>query len=146
MRHEITGCFYNPNIHPCREYQMRLEALADYAARQDLEVIWPEGYDMETFLRSVAFREADRCYACYDLRLSYTARMAKSRAFDGFTTTLLYSKYQKHDLIRSIGESSGEGIWGFFLLSGFPGRLVGRGQDFKGNRNVPAVLLRLRLQ
>jgi predicted adenine nucleotide alpha hydrolase (AANH) superfamily ATPase len=103
--HEITGCFYNPNIHPCREYQRRLEALRDYAVQQNLEVLWPEGYDMENFLRSVAFREADRCYACYDIRLRYAASMAKGRAFDGFTTTLLYSKYQKHDLIRSIGET-----------------------------------------
>jgi predicted adenine nucleotide alpha hydrolase (AANH) superfamily ATPase len=102
---EITGCFYNPNIHPCREYQMRLNALADYAKQQNIEVIWPEDYDMETFLRSVVFREADRCHACYDLRLRYTAMMARNLAFDGFTTTLLYSKYQKHEWIRSIGES-----------------------------------------
>jgi epoxyqueuosine reductase len=71
----------------------------------DLEVLCPEGYDMEEFLKSVAFREADRCYTCYSMRLNYAAKMAKDRAFDAFTTTLLYSKYQKHDLIRSIGET-----------------------------------------
>jgi epoxyqueuosine reductase len=103
--HEITGCFYNPNIHPCREYQRRLETLKDYAAQQNLEVLWPEGYDMEEFLRNVVFREADRCYGCYSMRLRYTAEMAKDRAFDAFSTTLLYSIYQRHDLIRSIGES-----------------------------------------
>ena len=104
-KHEITGCFYNPNIHPCREYQRRLETLREYAVQQDLEILWPEGYDMENFLCNVAFRESDRCYTCYYMRLCYTARMAKDRAFDAFTTTLLYSKYQKHDLIRGIGET-----------------------------------------
>jgi predicted adenine nucleotide alpha hydrolase (AANH) superfamily ATPase len=116
---EITGCFYNPNIHPCREYQMRLHALADYAVQQNLEVIWPEGYDMEAFLRSVAFREADRCHACYDLRLRYAAMMAKNLAFDGFTTTLLYSKHQKHEWIRSIGESLAKEYGVSFLYQDF---------------------------
>jgi hypothetical protein len=103
--HEITGCFYNPNIHPSSEYQKRLHALEDYTGQQGLEVLWPEGYDMEGFLRNVAFREADRCHACYYMRLSYTAEIASSRAFDGFTTTLLYSKYQKHEWVKSIAES-----------------------------------------
>jgi hypothetical protein len=103
--HELTGCFYNPNIHPCSEYQKRLHAVEDYAKQQGLAVLWPEGYDMETFLRSVVFREADRCHACYSLRLRHTAQMAGEQAFDGFTTTLLYSRYQKHEWIKSIAES-----------------------------------------
>jgi predicted adenine nucleotide alpha hydrolase (AANH) superfamily ATPase len=53
----------------------------------------------------VVFREADRCQACYYLRLSYTAKIARSQAFDGFTTTLLYSRYQKHEWIKSTAES-----------------------------------------
>lgn len=103
-RHEITGCFYNPNIQPCSEYQKRLHTLEQYARQQALQVLWPEGYDMETFLRGVVFREADRCYSCYYLRLSYTAKMASRKAFDAFTTTLLYSKYQKHEWIKNIAE------------------------------------------
>jgi len=104
-RHNICGLFYNPNIHPYLEYRKRLEALKDYSDRQNLMVIWPEGYEMEAFLRSIAFREADRCLQCYYLRLSFTAMTAKKRAFDGFTTTLLYSKFQKHEIIKDIGES-----------------------------------------
>lgn len=104
-QHDITGCFYNPNIHPCTEYQKRLHALEDYAQRQNLEVLRPAVYDMEDFLRSVVFREADRCHACYYLRLRYAAQIASSQSFDAFTTTLLYSKYQKHELIKSVAES-----------------------------------------
>jgi predicted adenine nucleotide alpha hydrolase (AANH) superfamily ATPase len=103
--HEISGLFCNPNIHPYLEYARRLETLKEYADRRSLTVIYPEGYEMEAFLRSVAFREADRCLHCYYLRLSFTAMTAKQRAFDGFTTTLLYSKFQKHEIIKAIGES-----------------------------------------
>ncbi len=103
--HDISGFFFNPNIQPYLEYARRLETLKKYADRQDLTVIWPEGYAIEAFLRSVAFREADRCLHCYHLRLSLTAMTAKKSAFDGFSTTLLYSKFQKHEIIREIGES-----------------------------------------
>jgi len=56
-------------------------------------------------LRGVAFREADRCLHCYDIRLRFTAMMAKRGAFAAFSTTLLYSKFQKHEIIKGIGES-----------------------------------------
>jgi predicted adenine nucleotide alpha hydrolase (AANH) superfamily ATPase len=102
--HELTGCFYNPNIHPSREYLKRLDTLRDYADQQALTVLWPEAYDMEAFLHRVALGEADRCDICYEMRLEYTAGLAKKRGFDGFTTTLLYSRYQKHDRIRAVAE------------------------------------------
>lgn len=102
--HLVRGCFYNPNIHPSREYQRRLETLREYAAQQALEVIWPEDYDMEVFLRQIALREADRCDVCYEMRLRYAASLTKSCKLDGFTTTLLYSKYQQHDRIKATAE------------------------------------------
>ena len=37
---------------------------------------------------------------CYDMRLERTAKETVARGCDSFTTTLLYSKYQKHELIR----------------------------------------------
>ncbi len=72
--------------------------------RRVLRVMREEGYPLEGFLRQVAFREEDRCRHCYRLRLVRTAQIAKSGGFSAFTTTLLYSRFQKHDLIRSIGE------------------------------------------
>jgi predicted adenine nucleotide alpha hydrolase (AANH) superfamily ATPase len=61
---------------------------------------------MEEFLRNVAFREKDRCRYCYYDRLRFSAYKAKEEGFEGFTTTLLYSKYQSHEMIKSIGESA----------------------------------------
>jgi epoxyqueuosine reductase len=62
---------------------------------------------MEEFLRQVVFKENERCEYCLRHRLQYTDRMALTDKYDGFTTTLLYSKYQKHELIRELGEQVG---------------------------------------
>ena len=51
--HEVIGVFYNPNIHPYQEYQRRRQTLQDYADKTFLNVIWPEGYPLEEFLRAV---------------------------------------------------------------------------------------------
>jgi len=103
--HEVVGVFYNPNIHPSQEYQKRRQTLNDYAAMAFLNVIWSAGYPMEEFVRNIAFKEKERCAYCLTDRLKYTAELAIQEKYDGFTTTLLYSKYQKHDLIRQIGEN-----------------------------------------
>lgn len=103
--HAVMGFFYPHNIHPYTECRRRREALESYAESAGLKVIWGEGYEVENFLRNTAFREADRCAYCYHDRLRSAALMARRGRFDGYTTTLLYSKFQQHDLIRSIGES-----------------------------------------
>jgi len=46
----------------------------------------------------------ERCQYCYLVRLEATALEAKKEAFDGFSTTLLQSTHQNHDLIKEIGE------------------------------------------
>ena len=102
--HEICGYFYNPNIHPYLEYKKRSDALDIYARPEGLRVVREEGYPLEGFLRQMVFREEDRCRHCYRMRLEKTAKTAKVGRYSAFTTTLLYSRYQKHDLVRSIGE------------------------------------------
>jgi predicted adenine nucleotide alpha hydrolase (AANH) superfamily ATPase len=99
---EVHGFFYNPNIHPYQEFHRRLEALQQLAAMRQLPLITRTDYELEEFLRQMAFREHQRCITCYALRLEATARLARKSKFDAFSTTLLYSKRQKHELIRSI--------------------------------------------
>jgi predicted adenine nucleotide alpha hydrolase (AANH) superfamily ATPase len=101
---EVSGLFHNPNIHPYLEYRKRLETVETYAAQEMLPVIREEGYHPEEYLRQVAFREEERCRYCYLLRLTRAAQIARMDRFDAFTTTLLYSRFQKHDLIRTVGE------------------------------------------
>jgi predicted adenine nucleotide alpha hydrolase (AANH) superfamily ATPase len=101
------GFFYRHNIHPYTECLKRQETLHSYTRKIDLRVIYQEGYEMEGFIQNVVYREKDRCNYCYHDRLRTTALVAKRGKFDYFSTTLLYSKFQKHEMIKSIGESVG---------------------------------------
>lgn len=100
---EVTGYFFNPNIHPYREFKHRLDTVRDYAARVELVVQYNDDYALEEFLANVASDPQGRCVYCYRSRLEATARYAAAQGFDGFTTSLLYSRYQQHDTIRALG-------------------------------------------
>lgn len=102
------GFFYRHNIHPFTECQKRQETLETYARSIDLKMIYQTGYDLEQFIRNMAFREKDRCRICYFERLNATAKIARKGKFNAFSTTLLYSKFQNHDQIRQTGEAIGK--------------------------------------
>jgi epoxyqueuosine reductase len=107
---DVMGFFYRHNIHPYTECLNRLETLIDYAGTIRLKIISPEGYDLEGFIQRTVFRESSRCEICYHDRLKSTALVAWKGKFDAYSTTLLYSKFQKHDMIREIGESVGKAV------------------------------------
>ena len=123
----ITVLYYNPNIYPEEEYWKReaeqkrfVEALpaklpiafcqapfcpsSFYAAVKGLEKI-PEG--------------GDRCRACFELRLDYTARQAAAEGFDYFTTTLTISPLKDAGTINTLGRSIGEKYGVSWLPSDF---------------------------
>ena len=104
----IMGFFYRHNIHPFTECLKREETVKAWSDLVSLDVIYQEGYDLEGFIRNAAFREKNRCIACYHDRLAATAKIAKKGRFDAFSTTLLYSKFQKHDTILSLGREIAE--------------------------------------
>lgn len=106
--YDIMGYFDGSNIHPYTECLKRQQTLSDYAAQINLKLIIQEEYELESFLRNVVFREKNRCQICYHHRLRSTALLAKRGKFDRFSTTLLYSKYQNHDAIKTIGEAVGK--------------------------------------
>ena len=101
--YKVLGLYYNPNIHPLQEYLRRKEALQEVAARLEFKVIFKdEEYDPAGYLRQVVFREQNRCFHCYQMRLERTVAIARRGNFDYFTTTLLYSKFQKHEMIAGL--------------------------------------------
>ena len=116
---EMMGFFYRHNIHPYTECVKRQETLQSYADQIDLRVIYQDDYDLEGFIQNVVYREADRCRFCYHDRLRSTALLAKRGKFDCFTTTLLYSKFQNHDLVKTTGESIGKSVGVDFLYLDF---------------------------
>lgn len=103
----VRGYFYNPNIHPYREFQKRLSAVKELAATAGLEVEYHREYGLHDYLRTVVFNENKRCRLCYEMRLRATAVQAKQTGADAFSTTLLYSRFQNHKLIRHRAEEIG---------------------------------------
>lgn len=100
----VQGYFYNPNIHPYLEYRKRMSTVRELSARLDLPVSYSDGYDLDEFLVRVAGRGAGRCEQCYRMRLDAAAVEAGKNGAGLFTTSLLYSKHQKHDLIRGVAK------------------------------------------
>lgn len=100
----FTAYFYNPNIHPYKEFRKRLNTVADYCKEQHIPLVVDRDYGLRDFLREVVFKETKRCALCYRIRFEKTVAMAKERGFDSFSSTLLYSRYQNHALIKTLGE------------------------------------------
>ena len=104
--HEVFLYYSNPNIHPFSEWVKRLEGVEKVAELFKVRLIVDKTYPLREFLRAVVFREENRCLYCYTVRIEKTARLAKKSKFDAFTTTLLYSKFQKHQLIKEVCQSA----------------------------------------
>ena len=101
--YDVSAFWYNPNIHPYTEHERRLEAMKALAEQLAFPLIVSEGYEMVDYFRQVVGHEGERCRYCFQMRLSRTARVARGRDFGAFTTTLLISPHQKHELIHEIG-------------------------------------------
>lgn len=117
--HELMGYFFNPNIHPYTEYSQRKQALEEFARQSELPVVYADEYNPAEYFQNVSFRESKRCLICYQIRLEQAARIARKGKFDYFTSTLLVSKFQKHEMIKEAGEVIGEKYGVPFLYQDF---------------------------
>ena len=107
---EVTGLYYNPNIHPLTEYARRRDGCLQVARDLGVTVIVKDNeYDPQAWLRRVAFREENRCLLCHQMRLERTLNIARNGHFDAFSSTLLYSRFQKHEQIRDLGRDLAAG-------------------------------------
>lgn len=102
--YEAGGFWYNPNIHPFTEHNSRMTAVKSLAEKLYLPLVIAPGYDMPEYFRRVAGRENERCRHCFELRLLKTAEAARANGYDAFTTTLLISPHQQHELINEVGD------------------------------------------
>jgi epoxyqueuosine reductase len=100
----IYGYFYNPNIHPYTEFIKRLKTLENYAKMSLLPLETDDVYELEDFLKGALEYGNDRCLFCYRIRLEKAFQKGRETGADALTTTLLYSKYQRHEDIKSIGK------------------------------------------
>lgn len=101
---EPVAFWYNPNIHPFKEYEARRDCLIGYAKEIGLEIRVLENYGLREFVRVNADNIDGRCVYCYEHRLEQTAKYASKNGFEYYTTTLLASLYQNHEMIAAAGE------------------------------------------
>lgn len=122
--------FYNPNIHPEKEYLKRLEeqkrVIKEMPLNQNIHLI--EGpYDPNIFLRQINGLEKDkeggkRCFVCYKLRLDRTAQKSLEIKTDYFTTTLTVSPHKNAQIINQIGKEMENKYRTKYLFSDFKKR------------------------
>ena len=105
---KLVGYFYNPNIHPKTEYDLRLLDVERSCKMLGIELYEGE-YDTLHWLEDVRGLEeepekGERCVACFDSRLIRTASFAKQKGIGTFTTTLLSSPMKERDILFAQGE------------------------------------------
>jgi predicted adenine nucleotide alpha hydrolase (AANH) superfamily ATPase len=98
--------WYNPNIHPMKEYKMRKNTLVDYAKSVDAKLIIENEYGLRKFIEGIYPDFDNRCGFCYEIRLDQTAKFAAANGFDAFTSTLFVSPYQNHELMIKTAEAA----------------------------------------
>ena len=124
---KITLFFYNPNISPESEYNMRLCELERFLRDSGLDgevSILPAKYEPERFFEVARGLEdapegGERCERCFYLRLEEAASAAKDGGFDYFTTTLSISPHKNAELLAKIGEDMSEKYGVKYLYSDF---------------------------
>lgn len=126
----VTVLYYNPNIQPRAEYDLRLEnqrkiiaALPTPSAVDILEC----DYDGEKYDAAVKGLESEpeggaRCTVCFRLRLEETAKRASELGYDWFCTTLTVSPHKDAERLNQIGSTLGERYGVPFLPSDFKKR------------------------
>lgn len=98
---EVTAFFFNHNIHPYQEFVKRRDAARQMAEQEGLPLQVLDSYQLDEFLANVAAAPDKRCGYCYASRLDAAAAAARVGGFDAFTSSLFYSRYQDHELMRS---------------------------------------------
>ena len=117
---ELAARFYNPNIHPLLEFRKRVKAVRVFMEFDPLPMTIDEEYGLDLFIERIYDpAPARRCENCYAVRLGAAAAFARANGFDAFTTTLLGSPHQDHDLIRSVGERAVDEAGVAFLYRDF---------------------------
>ena len=116
---EVSGFWYNPNIHPFTEYRARRNCLREYAVAIRLPLLEKDEYALRPFVREVAEDIAHRCGKCYEMRLFETAKTAKEQGFDSFTSSLFISPYQNHELMKETALRAADAYGVEFLYRDF---------------------------
>lgn len=104
----VTAWFMNPNIQPLAEYLRRREAAGQCAERLGIPIIYAdETWNITNWLRAVAGRDTPpaRCAYCCESRIEAAFAFARQQGYAWVSSSLLYSRYQPHEVIKTAGET-----------------------------------------
>lgn len=109
--YDVSGYFYNPNIHPRAEYDLRLKEAQKVAAALGFEIIVGPYDDNRWHTLTAKFsnepEKGRRCDVCYAIRLERTAKKGAELGFDFFTTVMSLSPWKKAGVMNKIGTMFG---------------------------------------
>ena len=105
---EYAIYFYNPNIHPDKEYEIRKNENIRYAETHGIEFIDAD-YDRDNWFERVKGLENEperghRCTVCFDMRFERTALYAHENGYDTITSSLGISRWKDMNQINGCGE------------------------------------------
>ena len=104
---ELTIFFYNPNIHPKDEYEIRKQENIRYAKKLNIPFIDAD-YDRDNWFERARGLEGEpergkRCTMCFDMRFERTALFANENGFKIFTSSLGLSRWKDMIQINECG-------------------------------------------
>ena len=102
-----TIYFYNPNIHPIEEYEIRKDENIRFAEKLGFKFIDAD-YDKDNWFERVKGLEDEpergkRCTVCFDMRFERSALFAYENHYDTFATTLGISRWKDLEQINTSG-------------------------------------------
>jgi len=112
LQHNIkpTVFYFNPNIYPQEEYEIRKAEAVRFVTSQGLDFVDAD-YNYQRWRQGVTGLEEEpergkRCLKCFTLRLTETARYASEHGFEVFTTTLASSRWKSLEQINEAGRQA----------------------------------------
>lgn len=105
---DFTIYFYNPNIHPVKEYELRKQENIEFAEKHNIPFVDAD-YDMDNWFKRIKGLEMEpergkRCTACFDMRFERTALYAYEHGFNVISSSLGISRWKDMNQINGCGE------------------------------------------
>jgi len=104
---DFSVFFYNPNIHPKKEYELRKEENIRFAEKHGIPFIDAD-YDVDNWFERAKGMELEpergiRCTMCFDMRFERTALYAHENGFDTISSALGISRWKNMEQINDSG-------------------------------------------
>jgi len=104
---DYTIFFYNPNIHPLKEYELRKNENIRFAEKHHVPFVDGD-YDRDEWFRRAKGMEMEpergiRCTMCFDMRFERTALYAHEHGFPIFSSSLGISRWKNMEQINESG-------------------------------------------